>query len=77
VFGPAIVCYVLAVLWAMLPEIKSSFIHSLKIGQTTNWSAAKRSGNSLGDFTTSVYFFHSGAINVDPLQYLYNMTFVE
>jgi len=28
VFGPSVVCYVLSVLWAMLPEIKSSFIHS-------------------------------------------------
>jgi len=29
VFGPAVVCSVLSVLWAMLPEIKSLFIHSL------------------------------------------------
>jgi len=27
VFGPSVVCYVLSVLWAMLPEI--TFIHSI------------------------------------------------
>ena len=46
VFGPSVLCYVLSVLWALLPEIKSSFILSHLLRSTWVFRRSTRSTSS-------------------------------